>query len=43
MQVDKADIALIVSEFEVDKARAERVLREQGGDVEKSLHFLIQS
>merc|ERR1712212_916496 len=41
--VSKEDIDLIVNEMEVKKDRADRVLREHGGDVVSALTALINS
>lgn len=41
VKVNKEDIDVIASEFEMDKKAAERRLRENGGDLEKALHALL--
>ena len=41
VEIDQKDVELIDSEFEIGKEKAERVLREHGGDVRKALTALI--
>ncbi|KIY46962.1 hypothetical protein FISHEDRAFT_46276, partial [Fistulina hepatica ATCC 64428] len=37
------DVDIIVNEFEISRAQAERVLKEHGGDIEKTIETLINS
>ncbi|EAU88693.1 hypothetical protein CC1G_01066 [Coprinopsis cinerea okayama7 len=39
--LSKADVEVIVHEFDIPKAQAERVLLENGGDLKKALDSLI--
>ena len=41
VQVDAADVALIVQELELESSMAERKLREHNGDVVECLHALV--
>jgi NACalpha-BTF3-like transcription factor len=41
VKVSKEDVDLIATEMEITRARAERVLKQHDGNVEKALHFLI--
>ncbi|KIJ16870.1 hypothetical protein PAXINDRAFT_131849 [Paxillus involutus ATCC 200175] len=41
--VKKDDVDLIVKEFEIPAAQAEKVLSENGGDLEKTLRVLVAS
>jgi len=41
--VKKEDVDLIVHEFEIPRAQAEKVLAENGGDLEKALRTLVIS
>jgi len=40
--VQDADVNLVAAEFELDKARALRVLRENDGDLQKAISSLIK-
>lgn len=42
VKVVAADVDLIAAEFEMDRKRAERALREAGGDVKKALTALLE-
>eukprot|EP00939_MAST-03C_sp_MAST-3C-sp1_P002227 g2227.t1 len=42
VKVSKEDIELVVSEFGLTGEKAERILRECGGDVEKALVALVR-
>jgi len=41
--VDQADVAVVMAEFEVDKVAADRVLREQRGDLTAALTAMLAS
>ncbi|KAG8465346.1 hypothetical protein KFE25_002653 [Diacronema lutheri] len=41
--IDQADVAVLMAEFEVDKAAAERKLREQRGDLTAALTAMLAS
>jgi NACalpha-BTF3-like transcription factor len=41
--VNKEDVDLIVNEMEIPRERADRTLREHGGDVVKALCALVNS
>jgi hypothetical protein len=41
LQVQKEDIELIAAQFDLDKKRAERCLRESKGDVKAALQALL--
>jgi NACalpha-BTF3-like transcription factor len=41
--VNKEDVELIVNEIEIPRERADRTLREYGGDVVKALCALVNS
>mmetsp|Transcript_41366 Transcript_41366/g.80829 ORF Transcript_41366/g.80829 Transcript_41366/m.80829 type:complete len:116 (+) Transcript_41366:37-384(+) len=43
VKVSAADLQLVMSEMEVDEARADRVLRENGGDATAALRFLVNA
>ena len=43
VEIDPKDVDLINGEFEIGKAKAERVLRENGGDVRKALVALLDA
>jgi NACalpha-BTF3-like transcription factor len=43
IKVKKEDIEIIVNEFEIAKQRAERVLKENNGDLEAALSSLINA
>mmetsp|Transcript_12102 Transcript_12102/g.34019 ORF Transcript_12102/g.34019 Transcript_12102/m.34019 type:complete len:105 (-) Transcript_12102:160-474(-) len=43
VKVNKADIDVIAKEFEIDSKKAERRLRECGGDLAQSLKSLLQA
>lgn len=43
VKVSKEDVELIVSEFGLTNNKADRVLRENGGDVEKALVALVRN
>ena len=41
VKISAADVELIAVEYELDKKKAERALREAGGDVKKALTALL--
>ena len=41
--ISKEDVELIVSEMEISKEKAERTLREQGGDLVQALTALVNA
>ena len=43
VKVKKEDVELIVNELEISKLKAERVLKENNGDLSAALSFLINS
>ncbi len=43
VKVIKEEVEIIISEFELNKNRAERVLKENTGELEPALAFLINS
>ena len=42
VQVQKEDIELVAAQFDLDKKRAERCLRESKGDVKAALQALLK-
>jgi len=42
MQVVKEDIELLAQQFDLDKKKAERCLREAKGDVRAAMHALLK-
>lgn len=43
VKVEKADVEFLVKEFEVDKAKADRVVRECGGDLLEAAKALLRA
>lgn len=43
VKIAAENVAVIVQEFEIDKKRAERVLREAGGDLKQALQHMIET
>eukprot|EP00088_Acartia_fossae_P036593 TRINITY_DN377_c0_g1_i1.p1 TRINITY_DN377_c0_g1~~TRINITY_DN377_c0_g1_i1.p1 ORF type:complete len:124 (-),score=49.34 TRINITY_DN377_c0_g1_i1:216-587(-) len=41
VQINKEDVDVIVTELELSRERADRCLREHGGDLVAALHFLV--
>ncbi|KAJ1496022.1 hypothetical protein T484DRAFT_2942746 [Baffinella frigidus] len=43
VKIDRKDVELIMAEMEVEEAKAERVLRENGGEAIKALRALVNA
>jgi NACalpha-BTF3-like transcription factor len=43
VKLKKEDVDLVVAEFEVSKSKAERVLKENDGDLERALFALVHA
>ena len=42
VKISKEDLIVIVNEFGISEGKAEQILREQGGNLEKSLTYLVR-